>query len=488
MLRKLIIGFIVFAATQPGITVGKSPVDPQNFSKSIAIELEPGQAVYELELTEAVYRNIKRDDLGDIRIYNATGYSVPYVIRRTNAKQSTRILKRSVLPFFPLYAEPGKNLDDLAIRINKNRQGSIVDINVRNGGGQQKKNRIAYLVDAVTFKKPLSELQLSWRSTDTDGSLVNLKVEYSNDLSRWNTLNARNVLADLRYQGHRLAQGIVQLKETEAKYFRLSWPADTGKFAIDGITAVYQKKTNDVLEYRWSQIKGKPDPEQKNTFLYDIGGHLPAYRARIVLPVKNSAVKASLHSTNRLTPTETRYSKRKHLLDLSSSSRRKFHPYWRSHMFQQMVYDIDINGARLRSDDVRLSRTTNRYWRVQVNSGEGAIEQTPILELGWLPGKILFLATGEPPYQLLVGNEQARILGSSDRTLIRHMRNKDIQPSRATLGKVVSLQEEDDAGGILGASAFKIWILWFVMVWGVLMLGWMAFRLSKQISDVENND
>jgi hypothetical protein len=103
----------------------------------------------------------------------------------------------------------------------------------------------------------------------------------------------------------------------------------------------------------------------------------------------------------------------------------------------------------------------------------------PILYAGWVPQKIVFAARGEAPFQIAYGSARALPAGYPIETLVPGWRN-DARPKlpqaqtlpEHLLGGAASLQRQYDR---------KTWGLWTALVLGVAVLGWMAWRLAKQM-------
>jgi hypothetical protein len=104
--------------------------------------------------------------------------------------------------------------------------------------------------------------------------------------------------------------------------------------------------------------------------------------------------------------------------------------------------------------------------------GDGA----PKLEATWNAVDVVFLARGNGSFVLAYGNGSAG-------------------PANATLGSLLSgvsvLRAKPEAPQSLGGSArllpgprvfpWKLTILWIVLGVGVVLLAWMAYRLSREL-------
>ncbi|MGW8248412.1 MAG: DUF3999 family protein [Acidiferrobacterales bacterium] len=464
---------------------------PEDFAASIRIDLEPGKPLYEFYLTQPVYLNLQRQDLADMRIVDSDNKQVPFV-RQSN--QGALNSRTNLSPFstriFPLFADKGKQIKDIHVHVSTNAQGSIIDIKTANGNQDRKnKRKIGYLVDTSHIKQPISEFRLSWRPATQDAQLIKVQLEYSNDLVHWNRVNIENVITKMFYQGNRLDRSTLRVGNRKAKYFRLSWPeSDTGMDLFTARALGYIK-TRNMQEYSWTTIKGTPEPGHSNVFRYDTGGYFPATRARIVLPPDVATATVSLDSTNRLTTEPERQLQRRrleHLLDpgriLRENHSRSNGPYWRSRSYNTPVYDIKIEGIQLKSEDIHFSQTTDRFWRVRFSGNSASLQEAPQLRLGWLPDKVTFLASGKPPYRLLVGNENVSARGTADTFLVRQMRDKGSSAGEARLGEVTArAQSRGGSEGKFSRDKTLNWILWAVMIVGVLTLVWMTWRLIRQL-------
>ena len=133
-----------------------------------------------------------------------------------------------------------------------------------------------------------------------------------------------------------------------------------------------------------------------------------------------------------------------------------------------------------------LDRKSNdRYWRIEVKDPDDSLVngKIPVLELGWLPEKLIFLARGEPPFLLAVGNEKIIPAKFAMNQLIQTMSDNKIRPKAAVINNfnVLRAQNVQNEIKILNVPLARL-MLWGVLVLGVLLIGWMALRLFKQIN------
>ena len=61
--------------------VGAADLVPQDFAYARQIETPDNATIYRVALPLDVYKNVVRSDLGDLRVFNASGKAVPYALR-----------------------------------------------------------------------------------------------------------------------------------------------------------------------------------------------------------------------------------------------------------------------------------------------------------------------------------------------------------------------------------------------------------------------
>ncbi|MGZ8427112.1 MAG: DUF2339 domain-containing protein, partial [Candidatus Binatia bacterium] len=103
------------------------------------------------------------------------------------------------------------------------------------------------------------------------------------------------------------------------------------------------------------------------------------------------------------------------------------------------------------------------------------------IEIGWVPHKLVFAARGSGPFQLAYGSSGVKPAALAIDALIPGYKTKaEFKVALATLGAPVTL------AGVSRLSAsrdFKTLMLWGSLILGVTVLGWMALRLSRQVSN-----
>jgi hypothetical protein len=142
-------------------------------------------------------------------------------------------------------------------------------------------------------------------------------------------------------------------------------------------------------------------------------------------------------------------------------------------------------------EEIKLSNpVADRLWRVEttLRPEEGGPPKEVELVLGWAPHRLIFLVQGKPPYTLAFGSGSRVSAPFPVQTLM-----EKVQP-RAEGGVLVA-SAHPGARGVLGGDEklrpapqplpWKQWILWAVLVAGVVLMGWMAVALHRKLGHAQ---
>lgn len=447
--------FLVLLGMLPGLVLAAVPA-PQDFAYALPLELDGDGAIYRLDLPEVVYRHTHRCDLGDLRVFNGHAQVVPHLLRRP-APTVRQIPFSAPLPIFPLdERRAGSEQGDMAIHIRTNEQGAVVDLRRQGQPIPPQDKASAYLIDASALTEPLDRLQLAWPQSDENFMLA-VQLEASDDLQVWDRVTGRHQLANLRHDGQQILHDTLQLNGLQARYLRLSWPLahlglplESASIALQG-TATEQPLVWQALA---AQQRAAAD-EQNGEYFFDSGGHFPVERMELRLPENNTVVRVSLFS--RADPEIP----------------------WKPR-FRGLVYRL----GELESATATLAQSTDRYWRLQVaQDGGGLGNGLPELRIGWQPHRLHFVARGEAPFMLAYGAIEVDALPDTGTQLIQELLNS----REETLIKAARHGESYILGGPARLQAapeplpWRRWLLWGVLLLGVLLLAAMAWQLSRQL-------
>ncbi len=445
-------------------SMANATLKPADFAYGMALSLEDNGAVYRFTIPQEVYDTVTRDDLGDIRIFNSTDAVVPHILRQPKKRNKIHEVTKA-LPFFPLYrAEDNTGTDSLRVRIEKGGDGTIVNVESDNAGVGKKQTLSGYLIDATGHGKQLHTLHITWQAKE-ENFVTTVSVEYSNDLTHWSTLVPRATLARMQFNGHSITRERITLSPKTARYLRLSWPAGQDGIEVEKILAVEQTGEPERKSI-WTALKGKPGPDDtKNkitAYEYESPGRLPVDRVRLRFTEKNTLVKATFFS--RPDPETT----------------------WR-HRKSGIFYNLSFDQTALVQDSVSVGQSSDRYWRVEMEGGPYSDPgNIPMVELGWQPHELLFVARGNGPFMLAYGS--ARLgqeeLNNSAPGLLAQVMGKDgeaLLKEAALLPKTV-LSGPDLLVPKPPPLPWRKWLLWGILVVGVGIIARMALSLGKGLN------
>ena len=437
-----------------------APSVPSDFAYGRTVETEGQASLWQIRLPEDVYRKVIRPDLGDIRVFDASGQLVPHTLRRPEATIKEPPAPIS-LPIFPLYRSDEKESVGHSLRIITDDKGTIVNT-IRESIPTDKKEVIStYLLDATKIQQNPDKLILDWESSKETGFSVNVNVDMSDDLSAWYRLGHNATLADLRFGEHQLSHHEINIPVRSYKYLRISWPIELREVTLKGVTAAFPS-TELPPQRHWIQFTGAKNPELPISYDFDTNGYWPVDQARIIFPPQNILING----------------------ELASRPDEKFVWYRKYHgLFYKLLQD---DGTMLMSPPVNFMTTNDRYWHiVEVGGGNALDRYTPVLELGWTPHILTFVAQGEPPYVIAYGSAAVGPLEQTMDPIMFgiHQTEQQVQIKTATTSPGYTLGGIDKLEPPPEPLPWRKWLLWFVLITGVVLLAWMVWRLSRQLGE-----
>ena len=423
-------------------------VAPSDFAYGAELDLVGDGPIYRVTVPPAVYRSAVRTDLGDLRVFNASDEPVPHAVERPPS--STRSVRTVALPFFVL--SDTTRASDPGLTVRRDAAGTVVELAPRTDRADRP--RTAYLLDTRATDRPIRRLTFSW-ADDAPSFVTSVQIGAGSDLARWTSLVRDGALADLQQGDQRLVRRTVTLDvPTTARFLRMTWPEGETLPPLTRVEAEVVEAERPV-ERAWL-----PAPlldAAGSTYAFDLGARPPADGARVSLPEVNTLASATLASAE--TPDGP----------------------WRTRA-SGPIYRLRIDSTELTTPDFSFAPTAARYWQLTVEP-EGALgQQPPALEIGYVPETVLFVARGAEPFRLAFGSYGAEPVGLSPSTVL----NSVPRVGTASLVSPASVGEPFALAGpaALGPSdeiPMQRILLWAVLVLGVGLLGWMAWRLSHQI-------
>jgi hypothetical protein len=439
---------------------------PRDFASGLPLQIDGRQALYELELPLAVYEGVVRADLGDVRVFNGANEVVPHALRPRAQPAKAEPTLQTLTPF-PLRGDPTVGVEGVAIKFE--RQGEQMRFEATPRGSTQAPALLGYVLDASALDKPISAMRLTVDGAPPTFSSA-IRVEASEDLRSWVPVAQNAPIVRLEAGGQVLRLERVEFPARKAKYWRLSWEATRqGKRPAIELSAVTAEIAEGPIEAE-RQTRATPGQllkDKAGEYEFDVGGPLPIDRIRLHLPQANTvAVIEVLARARNADP-------------------------WRS-VARATVYRFNQDGAEIVSPTLSIPLTAERHWLVRVDQrGGGLGAGTPQLEVGWLAHRLVFVARGEPPFQLAYGSASAGPASFAIQSIIPGYKGEEaIALGAAKPGESPPITQAfaGPPRRISGESAkrppmaIKTWALWASIIAAVLALGWMAWRLMAQMA------
>ncbi|MBF0230420.1 MAG: DUF3999 domain-containing protein [Desulfamplus sp.] len=537
-MKKYIFLILLFATTSDSVYC--ESLSPKNFAYGFTLNVNGDSPIYKMELPEAVYQGVLRQDLGDIRIFNSSGEIVPHLLRSTDILDSSDMLrndealsielqepiskkqiensnKQTDIPFFPLYNEnrSGK-IGDLSMSIIQNKDGTIIRVD---SSKQQeiisKNDKITgYLFDMSNFKPYPLSVELEWVGGG-DNFVLNVELKGSNDLTQWNFVS-NNSIAKLKFGGNAIYQNQISFDEKSLyRYLRLSWLSgeqDSTKSDAQllSVKAIFPKAEL-KRKREWREITGSFSKTNNMIVDFDSGGYFPVDAVQIKFHQSNSIIRAEIQSSKANNNSSQSISRLSNTINnsnynyLDANNRDNVWQY----RCEGIFYSLKVGGVisnQISNEIFTFPITSDRFWRIKISedgAGVAGAVYPPILKIGWRPHEILFVARGNPPYTLAYGSAKLLNKNIDSQTIPEMILNSanieeqrldtynNSSNSKTNTNKPHILNANYTTPIILGGDEalklpppplpWKKWVLWAVLIFGLCLLSFMTWRLAIQM-------
>jgi hypothetical protein len=285
---------------------------------------------------------------------------------------------------------------------------------------------------------------------------MRFRIEASDDLANWRPVVSDAPLIDLEFEGRHLRRDRIELPATKAKYLRLSWAASQPPLNLAGVTGEFAAR-NVEPPVQWTEVAGVAVPEHEGDYDFDLKGAYPIERIAIGLPEQNTVVPAQLSA--RASPQEP----------------------WRV-IASNVLYRLRQGDGEVNSPPITVNWIALRYWKLHVDASAGGLGTgPPRMRAGWLPQQIVFAARGDSPFVLAYGSSTALSNVLPIQTLVPGYDTPAAPAIAIARPQSTNVEALGGAERLTKPIDAKRWLLWSTLVLGVLVLGGMAWRLSKQL-------
>ncbi|RKT99954.1 DUF3999 domain-containing protein [Burkholderia sp. Nafp2/4-1b] len=423
----------------------------ERVAQRFALDLDGSAAYYQLTVPQAVYAGSRRDDLGDVRIFNGAGEPVPYSLDAPAAAAVPP--SRTPVHWFPL---PPARTDDgqTPLGVSVAPDGSL-------RAAVTAPARAKHAADLVDLSHADSEVDALLVHVSDDSYQGRVTVDASDDLRNWRSLGSTQLLKVGR-GGDMLVQERITLEGTAPRYLRLDWV--DGAPAIGSIeieTRPRDARTADTaaVPRQWRDAAHVRAGGTPGEYLFETDGAYPVDRVRIDLPQPNTVARATVQS------------------------RPDAQAAWRD-VAEAVLFRLQGKGGEQRNPPLAFPSNPDRAWRIVVDMRNGGLGGgQPAVAVGWHPAALTFVARGTPPFTLGVGNASLPSSAVSRDALLVGMA-PEVRPARVGAALPASAVPVESAD----TDATRRYVLWGALVVAVGVLGTIAWRLARGGGDTPKRD
>ena len=443
-------------------TASAAPLKMDDFAYGIPLQVDGDGAIYSLPMPAEVYRRALRTDLGDLRVFNGHGEVVPHLLQRESREQPLAA-RRVAAKLYPLPTQGSRPAEEeLHIAIDKD--GALIDFYGGRLPLQGAGSGEYYLLDASEADAVVERLHLQWDAV-SEPLLAQVSVSGSDDLNHWQSLVSKQTIAALHHQGFQLEQHSLTLPAKRLKYYRIHWPPGSKGVSLRQVELELRPQ-HAPLPGQKTVVLPQGESTRDGNYHFTLDGHFPISGVSLLMPQRNTAVRATLYSrSDESIPWQRRY--------------------------QGLFYDLEREGHRLRSEPLSLSALSHAQWRLEVpQSGGGLGGGMPQLELEWHPQRLLFVARGEAPFTLAFGRQQTEADTVGIDPLLRRI---DGDETQTRFIKTAHADKWFELGGKARLTPappplpWQKWLLWTVLLLGVGMLALMVRSLYRQMNRADKS-
>lgn len=448
-MKQLMLGIMIMCCISSSYAETRLP-QTRDFAYGRSIVFEAGAPLYQFAIPADVYQKTVYADFSDIRIFDPAGKLVPFMIRTPQPTSNTAATQ---VPFFPIFGTIDRKNDLVQLQLQKNNQGAIIAVSQQNA---KKDNETiqAYIIDLSHLtQNKLSKIIFHWKSSKSNW-INPIVLAGSNDLRHWTTINSQGSLAQLENEGRQIIQRESPYLYLHYKYLMLTWPANKRDFDLTKVMVATKESAAPVLNE--ANIVGTTTLANPGKYYFDTQGRFPISQVNLLLPQSNVALNSKLFSR----PAEQ--------------------DAWNLH-FQGLLYNYLIDHDKVRNPWIDVNLVNNRYWELDIKPYDALGSSVPQLQIRWQPTYIVFAGIGEGPYLLAYGSAYVDTPEHTLQALYGKLINSQQQKIQSAV-----LQEQRLLSGDVALTAEKVtnyrqWLLWGVLVLGVLVLMAMVVGLFQQL-------
>ncbi len=479
-------GLFALAAMLSAPLLAQAPVAPRadDFEMQLPLSVSGSNGVVQLLLPKQVYLHSKTNDLSDLRVFNGAGELLPFAFLPTNAKppEPTRIsFRESAAAIFPVESTDLQRARDVQLEVKASPDGSLLAISAQSNAPKADTHLSSLILD-LGWSAPtetLEGLRLLLPEATAQYRAM-LGIDRSEDLKLWDTVAQSNI-DWLKGSGDvRLVNDRIEIPSSQGRYLRIRWlegePLEFAQVLArwrDAPTNLERPLTDPIYEIKLAAQSGRLPTD----FVFATSPAIAATEIGLNLPETNTVVPVGI-GFYRETPGRN--------------------PAWTfDPRVENTFYRLMRAGSERRSSRLSVGASQGSEWVVRAYAQTPAIGAPgPELVLRWKPQSLAFTARGND-FKLAFGAAPAlaaRMPGQAvgiDRVAPGYRVDELGGLESAVAGVAyASNRSQRPATEIAAASApddgrRRKFILWSMLILGVLVLAYMSWRLFAQMGQSE---
>jgi len=454
------IALLIIAASIMANVAYAENVEPvmQEFYAGSEIKVQEDKPLQQTLVPYHVYEIVKSQNLNDIRVFNAKGGLVPHRVasQKKDAQTSTKSLSFSKLT---------SNVDGLNNLIEKYKTSGVdISLSLRAIDTDQSSSKVdVYIGEIGELEGVGKELKLDWILNQDVSTFFSADIETTNDFKNWKSVAKGVNLAQLKTNEAIVKHNLIKLGQFDDKFYRLSIRGER-RPDINSIELTLSQQQD--IPYRTSEdVIGIHDENNKQISYYSQPAKI--IKKKLKVQVSDNNVMADCRVYSRDSGDDN------WILRGSGT-----------------VYKITNNGEILKNEVIDLRASSDSEWKLEViTRGSGFEQQSPVVNFMWQPHVLTFVARGENPFVLAYGSVAYATQSFSQNTFFNTTSDDEDQliAQTSVSNKVDVLGGEEVLKEDLIKVTPKNMILWGVLIFGSLLLLFMAFSMLKSTPKNETN-
>ena len=430
------------------------------YAYGYALGVQSDSEYFSVGIPFEVYQSAADAKLRDIAVFNGNGISVPRILNHEEVDDE-EIEVQVALDLVPFFGKEVDQPDQLHVLLRSDENGLMLDMDLAEVNRQKARVSVgretptSYLADFRNLQHSIEALVFEFPEFP-EGFMGSVLLEDSVDLQYWRKVGSAT-LAELRHEDALILQNRIELSKIITHYLRISWSDMPENWQIESAAGIYFEDEQ-IEEREWITLDAISPDRDASEFFFTAGGSPPVDRVSVLLPNDNVVVRASIfHRANRQNE-------------------------WRK-VTEGVFYNVTRQGNRFETPAMEIATSRLSEWKVVIDSG---VTGGPVrVKLGWRPDKLLFVAQGSAPFEMVTGRAEASLQGFPEDSLLGDSRIFDVllaagPPGSAALGPRESIMGAKGLD-LRKTADWKQLALWAGLLLAVLVVGKMTFSLLRDL-------